>query len=151
MPVQALRIANVPFHPQPRFQCGPAALASVLNFHNDPVTVGEIADVVYRDGPVRGTLSLDLVLYARSRGFEAVWDTATLSDLFRQVEEGSPPIVMVDQGFSIAGRHHFLVVAGYDQNGLLVHDGKSAYAHLPWSRFLNPWKRAGNWAMRVSP
>ena len=151
LPPLAVPIDNVPFHPQHRYQCGPAALASVLNFHGDPVTVEEISGALYRDGPVRGTLSLDLGLYARSRGFSATWGSMTRQELLRFTTEGSPLIVMIDQGFSAVSKHHFLVVVGSYPQGILVHDRKHAYAALPWAKFLGPWERAGTWTLRIAP
>jgi ABC-type bacteriocin/lantibiotic exporter with double-glycine peptidase domain len=148
-PTHTKRIDNVPFFPQPDYQCGPAALASVLNFYGDPATVEEIADAVYRDGSVRGTLSLDLVLYARSRGLDAAWNSATLQELLHWLDHGMPLIVMLDQGFSVVSKHHFLVVVGFGPAGLLIHDGKKAYATLPWSKFIGPWERTGNWTLKV--
>ncbi|NIW44576.1 MAG: hypothetical protein GWN30_07355, partial [Gammaproteobacteria bacterium] len=62
----------VPFFPQLDYQCGPASLAGVLNYYGDHVGPDEIAEAIYREN-IRGTVSLDMVLYVRKRGFASTW------------------------------------------------------------------------------
>jgi ABC-type bacteriocin/lantibiotic exporter with double-glycine peptidase domain len=149
-PSKSVIIGEVPFFPQSRYQCGPASLAGVLKFYGDEIRPEEIADVIYR-GNIRGTVSLDLALYPRQRGFASHWYNGSAEDLKRKVDQGAPLVVMVDRGLSRIRAHHFMVVTGYDSEGAIVNSGKSQGKVISWDLFLSQWQRTRNWTLLIAP
>ncbi len=146
-------IANVPFYPQDDYQCGPASLAALLDFHGDPVPPGEIASSIFREqGSDSGTLFLDMVLYARSLGYQAQWKNAGhVTQMLSYLEADVPIIVMVDMGLGPARQLHFMVATGFDAAGLRVHSGREPDKHLPWRTFLKQWGRTRSLFLVITP
>ncbi len=143
-------IKDVPFYPQLAYQCGPASLAGVLHYYGDAVTPTEIADDIFRQNH-RGTLTLDMVLYARQKGFTSTWYSGTPEDIRRALDDDIPLIVMVDYGFAGISKNHFMVVVGYDSEGIIVNSGKTQEKRIGWDRFLTHWERAQRWTLRIEP
>jgi len=142
------KVNNVPFYPQVSFQCGPASLAGVLNFFGEGVTPDEIAEAIFRRD-IRGTVTLDMVLYARKRGFFAEWYNGSVDDIRRSVDERVPLIAMVDFGFAGVRKHHFMVVVGYTPEGVIANSGKTREKLISWKDFLARWNRTKRWALRI--
>ena len=149
-PSQAVLIKDVPFFPQLDYQCGPASLAGVLNYYGDTVTPNEIAESIYRQ-KIRGTVSLDMVLYARQRGFDSKWYEGNTDDIVRAVDNGSPLVVMIDLGFSLARAYHYMVITGYSSQGVIAHTGTTSQKLISWERFMSQWERTHNWTLLVTP
>ncbi|MGD8688119.1 MAG: C39 family peptidase [Syntrophobacterales bacterium] len=149
-PSQAALIKDVPFFPQLDYQCGPASLAGVLNYYGDTVTPGEIAEAIYRQ-KIRGTVSLDMVLYARQRGFDSKWYEGSTDDIVRAVDSGSPLVVMIDLGFSLARAYHYMVITGYSSQGVIANSGTTPQKLISWERFMSQWERTHNWTLLVTP
>ncbi|MFP4314829.1 MAG: C39 family peptidase [Desulfovibrionales bacterium] len=149
-PRDRAEISGIPLFPQEAYQCGPAALATVLVHFGDVVTPEEIAGEVFSSHR-RGSLSLDLVLYARTRGFSAQWFKGEIADLTESVLAGEPLIVMVDNGVLGVSTFHFLVLTGYGPEGVVVHDGGPEKSVIPWSRFIRSWERTDSWTLRIRP
>jgi ABC-type bacteriocin/lantibiotic exporter with double-glycine peptidase domain len=146
----SIRIEGVPFFPQSHYQCGPAALAGVLNYYGDDISPEEIAEAIYRK-KIRGTVSLDMALYPRERGFSSRWYSGSIEDIQRAVGEGIPLIVMVDRGVAWISAHHFMVVTGYAPVGIVANTGKTPGKIIPWNRFLSHWHKTQNWTLLITP
>lgn len=144
------RVEGVPFHAQEDLQCGPASLAMVLNHLGDPVTPEEISRALFRKD-LRGVVSLDLALYPRGRGFATRFFRGSEKDIATAVDADRPLLVMVDEGFGGIHVFHFMVVTGYDHQGVLVNSGRSQGLRLGWGEFLSAWDRADRWALLVTP
>lgn len=144
------RVENVPFHAQEDLQCGPASLAMVLNHLGDPVTPEDISRALFRND-LRGVVSLDLALYPRGRGFASRFFRGSEKDVAAAVDAGLPLLVMVDEGFGGIRVLHFMVVTGYDGQGVLVNSGRRQGLRLGWSEFLSAWDGADHWALLVTP
>jgi hypothetical protein len=142
------KVNKVPFYPQVSFQCGPASLAGVLNFFGEGVTPDEIAEAIFRRD-IRGTVTLDMLLYARKRGFSAEWYNGSVDDIRRSVDGRVPLIVMVDLGFASLSKNHFMVVVGYTPEGVIANSGKTREKLIPWKAFLARWNRTKRWALRI--
>lgn len=149
-PAGSGKVENVPFYSQLTYHCGPASLAGVLNFYGDAVTANQIARAIFRDN-IRGTVTLDMVFYVRERGFSARWYSGNTNDIQCAVDAGVPLIVMIDLGFANLRKYHYMVVIGYDQEGVIVNSGKVAEKLMRWDRFLPLWQRAKCWTLRVEP
>jgi predicted double-glycine peptidase len=149
-PSQTVLIRDVPFFPQLDYQCGPASLAGVLNYYGDTVTPGEIAEAIYRQ-KIRGTVSLDMVLYARQRGFASKWYEGSTDDIVRAVDSGSPLVVMIDLGFSLARVYHYMVITGYSFEGVIANTGTTPQKLIFWERFMSQWEKTDNWTLLVTP
>lgn len=143
-------IENVPFYPQEKYQCGPASLAGVLNFWGVTVTPEEIAAEIYSRS-ARGTLNLDMILYAERRGLKVTHYEGSFEDLKKNIDEGCPLIVMVDKGFWIYQQYHFMVALGYYENGAVVNSGKDQHKLIPLIDFVKSWKRTRYWSLLITP
>jgi len=143
-------VAEVPFFPQEMFQCGPASLAGVLNYWGIAVTPEEIAPAIYSRS-ARGTLDLDLVFYAEKRGLKASLYPGSSDNLKKNIEDKIPLIVLVDEGFLTYEKHHFMIVIGYNDQGIFAHSGKERQRFYPWPVFLKTWEKTKNWTLRLIP
>ena len=149
-PVKGVLIEKVPFFAQETYQCGPASLAGVLNFWGLPITPAEIAEEVFSSS-ARGTLGIDLALYAQKKGFQSDFYRGNPEDLRRQIDSGRPVIVLVDYGFWVYEKGHFMVVVGYNNDGFIANSGASRMKFIANDDFTGPWRKAGFWALVIRP
>jgi ABC-type bacteriocin/lantibiotic exporter with double-glycine peptidase domain len=142
-------IRNVPFYPQEDFQCGPASLAAVLNFWGISVTPEQVAKDIYSNS-AQGTLNIDMLLYAQSRGLAAFQYRGRMEDLREKVDGGRPLIVLVDYGFSILQANHFMVIVGYNEHGVIANSGKEEMKVIPVEDFLASWEKTKFWTLFIT-
>jgi len=143
-------IQNVPFYPQEEFQCGPASLAGVLNHWNINVSPEEIASEIYSKS-ARGTLNIDMGLYAEKRGLKARQYRGSPEDIKNKIDSGYPLILLVDEGFLIYQKNHFMVVIGYGGEGILANSGREQHKFIPVKDFLRSWERTKFWTLLITP
>jgi len=143
-------IEGVPFYPQAVLQCGPASLAGVMNFWGAGVTTDEIAAAIYSP-TARGTLDIDMALFARKKGFEAIQYEGSLEDIRANIDAGRPLIVLIDLGAWPYRQDHFMVAVGYSEGGLVVNSGKRERLTIPLKEFMKTWEKTGRWSLLVKP
>lgn len=147
---------DVPFFEQEDYQCGPAALAAVLNYwfqregKGRTTTPGEIVREIFSPS-ARGVLGLDLELYARKQGFRVHSFRGTIEDLCRHAGQGVPLIILADYGFAGYQRNHFMVVTGCGDRVIMVHSGRKANQTITHGELERIWKRAGSYTLSVTP
>ncbi len=156
LPEGAKVLSGVPFFPQEDYQCGPAALATVMNYWyargGSPVRIGvdEITQAIYSPG-ARGVLPTDLENYPAKKGFVTEKLTGSISRLREDIDSGIPVILLVDYGLSIYRLDHFLVATGYTGDGIVVNSGRKERQVVSNSDLEKAWKRTGYWALRLFP
>jgi ABC-type bacteriocin/lantibiotic exporter with double-glycine peptidase domain len=143
-------IESVPFYPQQEYQCGPASLAGVLNYWEVTVSPDEIAKAIYSRS-ARGTLDLDMVLYAEGKGVKADHYAGSLQDIRKNIDAELPLVVMVDYGLWLYQQNHFMVVVGYDEKGVIANSGKNRLQFIPRRNFLRSWEKTKFWTLRITP
>lgn len=141
-------IMGVPFFKQDAHQCGPAAMASVLNYRGIKVSPEEIVKAIYSEGAA-GTLDFDMVLYAGKKGRKAENYRGTLKDLQKNIDSNNPLIVLVDYGFLNYRRDHYVVVLGYDDNNIYVNSGTEPIVAISNGKFMRIWKKANFWTLLI--
>ncbi|MBI2132844.1 MAG: PA2778 family cysteine peptidase [Candidatus Tectomicrobia bacterium] len=142
--ISRAEITDVPFYPQEKFYCGPAALAMALGWSGVPVRPGELVSLMYT--PERkGTLQTEILTAARRRG-RVAYPVSSLADLLREVAAGHPVVVLQNLGLSWYPRWHYSVVVGYDlpRGEVILHSGLEARAPMPMRLFERTWARGNN-------
>jgi tetratricopeptide (TPR) repeat protein len=149
LPSQA-ELTQVPFFAQDRYQCGPAALATVLQSTGLTVTPQELTSEVYLPGR-QGALQVELVAAARARDRLAYPVAGDLTALLEQVAAGRPVLVLQNLGVKIAPMWHFAVVVGYDLDArtLILRSGTTERLVTGTNRFMRTWDRGERWALVV--
>jgi len=143
-------IEDVPFYQQETYQCGPASLAGVLNYWGVDVTPQEIAEEIFSTS-ARGTLNIDMVLYAQRKGLKAQYYRGDIEDIERKISDGFPLIVLVDFGFTVYQVNHFMVIIGFNEHGVVVNSGKHQGRLLSWRDFKKAWKKTDFWTLFIAP
>jgi len=143
-------IKDVPFFPQETYQCGPASLAGVLNYWGTPVSPEEIAIEIFSPS-AKGTLNIDMLLYAEKKGLKADSYEGSVKDLKDKIDLGFPLIVFVDYGFWVYQQNHFMVVVGYDEKGIIANSGRERFKAISLKDFIKSWKRKKFWTLLITP
>ncbi len=142
-------LEKVPFYPQEDYQCGPASLAGVINYQGLPsISPEEIAHDLFSKS-ARGTLNIDMALYAQKKGLFSRDYSGSLKDLREKIDAGYPLVVMVDYGFSAWQANHFMVVVGYGKDIVIVNSGKKEHEVVGNDAFLKAWRRTDFWTLLV--
>lgn len=150
LPLRA-EVADVPFFPQERYHCGPAALAMVLAWSGLPLNPEDLVSEVYTPSR-QGTLRTDMLAAARRHGRLAV-EIGKLRDLLREIAAGTPVLVFQNLGLSWYPQWHYAVAIGYDLEAreITLHSGLDERRVLALDTFERTWKRGDFWALAVLP
>jgi len=148
---QSHRIAEVPFFPQESNQCGPAALATVMNYRGKGVTPEELTDTVYL--PERkGSLQVEIIARARQEDLLVYPLAQSLPDLIIETANDNPVLVLQNLGLGVLPKWHYAVVTGYDLSAKTVtlNSGKQQDYTISLKQFINTWQKADDWAIVVT-
>jgi tetratricopeptide (TPR) repeat protein len=149
---RSLELRNTPFFPQKDYQCGPAALATVLGASGVQVQPAALAPQVFL--PKRhGSLQAELIGAARRQGRLAYQLPGDGQALLSELAEGRPVLVLQNLGVKQIPRWHYAVLVGYDtgRNVAVLRSGGRERKEVRWQSFARSWDRAGRWAMTVLP
>jgi tetratricopeptide (TPR) repeat protein len=149
---QRAEIEAAPFYPQERYQCGPAALATVLVHAGVDTSPEGLVPLVYL--PARqGSLQAEMLAATRRHGLIAYPLAPRLEDALREVAAGNPVVVLQNLALDLWPVWHYAVVVGYDQGAqeIVLRSGVTQRLVQSWSSFERTWARSGHWAMVALP
>lgn len=146
----SVELATTPFFPQTEYQCGPAALATVLVASNVKTTPDELAPLVYL--PARhGSLQVEMQATPRKLGRLSYTLAPNLDDIVAEVNAGRPVLVLHNYGVPFWPRWHYAVVVGYDATTdlLVLRSGVTRRQELSAKNFMRAWDNGKRWAMVI--
>ncbi len=152
LPASDIELAGVPFFPQRDYQCGPAALATVLGYSGVAVSPDELVDEVYL--PARkGSLQAELIAATRRRDRLPYVLSADVAALRAELAAGHPVLVLQKLGAGPWPGWHYAVLVGQEAGGakVLLRSGTERRREESLWRFLASWERAGAWALVTLP
>ncbi|MFV9615495.1 MAG: PA2778 family cysteine peptidase [Gammaproteobacteria bacterium] len=148
----AVELTDTPFYPQTQYQCGPAALATVLQTHGVTTTPEKLSKQVYI--PERkGSLQIEMAVATRRHKMLPYKLAPRLIDLFAEIAAGNPVLVLQNLGFEWYPQWHYAVVVGYDTNNqeVILRSGTTKRWFTAYEVFERTWKRADFWALVIVP
>jgi tetratricopeptide (TPR) repeat protein len=151
---QTVELKSVPFFPQDDYQCGPAALATVLAYSGVDITPDPLVKQVFV--PARkGSLQLEMLAAPRTYGRVSYELAPKYDDLLREVAAGNPVVVLQDVSLMspFIAEWHYAVVNGFDypSGTIYLRSGKTERQEMPFSYFEREWMAGKYWAMVVTP
>jgi len=148
----SIELTDTPFFPQQQYQCGPAALATVLSAHSVEVTPEKLVDEVYVPA-LQGSLPEEMTATARRYRMLAYPLPHSLTSLLTEVAHGNPVLVMQNLGNAWFENWHFAVVIGYDlaKREIILRSGTTARWRTTLAVFERTWSRSDYWALVVLP
>lgn len=149
---QRVELDAVPFYPQDEYQCGPAALAMVLEAGGKPIQPEVLRPQVYIPDR-QGSLQVEMLAAARRNGFVAVQLNPRLNDLLAEIAAGSPAVVLQNLALDWYPAWHYAVAVGYDLKAqqIVLRSGTERRVEMPLATFERTWQRGGYWAMLALP
>jgi hypothetical protein len=134
--------------------CGAGSLSTVLQHYGDATTMQQWDAALPKTRG--GVMTIDMLIAARQKGFDAKLVTGDRATLENELEAGRPVILML-KVVDALGRHfdffHYIVADGVDPAAGLVRtqfgDGKERW--VKFERLDNAWAGGGHAAILIRP
>lgn len=138
---------DVAFFPQTAYDCGPAALATILTSTGVATTPETLVDQVYIAGR-QGSLQAELMAATRRAGRVPTRLERSFDRLLDEVESGRPVLVLLNLGLARVPVWHYAVVVGYDAvaERVILRSGEEPRRRERARRFLRQWQLGDQWA-----
>lgn len=146
-----VELSGTPFYPQTAYQCGPSALATVLQTSGvGEATPDTLAEQIYLPGR-QGSLQTELVAATRRAGRIPYLLEPRLKHLFSELQAGNPVLVLQNLKLPSWPQWHYAVVIGFDMDAeeVILRSGKDERQILSWHRFERTWQMGEYWALVV--
>jgi tetratricopeptide (TPR) repeat protein len=142
-------LTAVPFFPQEKYHCGPAALATAINWSGLPVRPEDLVEQVYTPSR-KGSLQVAMIATARRHG-RLAYEISDFESLFPEIASGYPVIILQNLGFSWFPVWHYAVVVGYDtaQKYVILRSGTTSRKVMSFSVFEKTWARSNYWGIII--
>lgn len=144
----SVELAATPFFAQTQYQCGPAALATVLAASGVDASPDGLVDEVYL--PARqGSVVPEMAAATRAHGRVPYLLPEQPQALFAELTAGRPVLVLQKLGAGPWPGWHYAVVVGFDRDSqdVILRSGTDRRLTMSLSRFAVTWDRAGRLAM----
>lgn len=148
---EPLALESVPFFAQDQYQCGPAALASILSFEGESITPNDLVEEVYIPDR-QGSLQPFMVAAVRKRGYLPYQRiNEGISTLIKELDAGKPVLVLQNLGISQLPVWHYAVVVGWlpETQTFVVHTGDQAAKKLSLKFFEYTWRASQYWSLTL--
>jgi len=146
----ATELTQTVFFPQQQYQCGPAALATVLDDSGISIKPEQLVPLVYIPQK-KGSLQIELIAATRRFGRIPYLIQPKLQDLLDEVKAGKPVLVFQNLGLDWYPQWHYAVVVGFDliNDEIILRSGEEKQHRVGVALFERTWARAGYWGLRV--
>lgn len=143
-----VELAQIPFFPQDEYQCGPAALATVLVHSGVEVTPQQLVSRVYVPDR-RGSLQAEMLAATRSHGRVPYVLPGNLAPILAELRAGHPVLLLQNLGLDRWPTWHYAVLVGFDpvEERFLLRSGTTRRQERRAVPFLASWDRGGRWTM----
>lgn len=143
-----VELVQVPFFPQDEYQCGPAALATVLAHSGVEVTPQQLVSRVYIPDR-QGSLQAEMLAATRNQGRVPYLLPGNLAPILAQLRVGRPVLLLQNLGLDRWPVWHYAVLVGFDPAAekFLLRSGITRRKEHRAVPFLASWDRGGRWAM----
>lgn len=145
-------VSGVPFYPQERYQCGPAALATVLQWSGvdtDPKALKPYLYIPEREG----TLQPEIAAQARRLGRLAYPLQHGPDGMLAELKAGHPVLVLQNNGLSWLPKWHYAVAVGTTEGGrnIVLRSGTIRRHVIGVDVFNRTWRRGSYWGLVILP
>ena len=143
----SVEITETPFFPQQQYQCGPAALQTVLAHSGAQTSIDDVIDRVFLPGR-KGSLQVELLAATRANGRVPYLIEPQLHAVMEELEAGRPVLVLQNLGVNWAPRWHYAVVVGIDpdNDAVILRSGTDRRRIIKTNTFIRTWRRSDSWA-----
>lgn len=145
-----VELEDAPFFPQQRYQCGPAALTTLLTMSGANVSLPATVDKIYLPEK-SGSLQVELMAATRTSGRLPYVIDGALSAVWNELLAGRAVLVLQNLGVAAIPRWHYAVVVGIDpqQGEVILRSGTDRRRVTTTNTFLRTWRRSDYWAIVV--
>ena len=145
---EAVELAETPFFPQEDYQCGPAALATLLVDAGVSVQPEALVPRIWLPGR-RGSLQAEMLAASREYGRLPYVLPPAFPALLAEVAAGRPVLVLQNLGIRLLPAWHYAVVVGYRPAAreIVLRSGTDERRVTDAGVFARTWKRGENWAL----
>lgn len=143
-------LVDTPFFPQRRYQCGPAALATLLTGQGVDTSPDRLQALVYIPDQ-KGSLQAEMLTAPARFGLLGVRLPPQPDSLLTEISAGRPVLVLQNLGKRYLPVWHYAVVIGYniEKKDIYLRSGADRRRVYRISEFLESWRKSGSWAMVV--